>query len=93
MYYVVTQDFKKDNIITPDLMTPHVEYIKNLIDYGVVVVSGPFSDNRRGGMYILDVKNENEAKELAERDPAVKSGILKNDIRLYDLKFFKNRKN
>lgn len=88
MYYVVTQDFKKDNI-TLDLMTPHVEYITNLIDNGVVVVSGPFSDNRRGGMYILDVKNESEAKELAERDPSVKSGILKNDIRLYDLKFLK----
>jgi len=88
MYYVITQDLQKDNI-TLDVMTPHIEYINSLIEKDVVVLSGPFSDNRRGGMYIIDVKNESEAKEIAENDPAIKSGILKNDMRQYDLKFLK----
>jgi len=88
MHYVVTQDFIKANI-TPELMKPHVAYIHQLMDQGVVVVSGPFADHRRGGMFILEVQDERAAKELADNDPAVTAGILKNEIRLYNLAFLK----
>ncbi len=88
MYYAVTQDLVKDGI-TLEMMTPHVEYMHQLMEQGVVVISGPFSDELRGGMFVLEVKSENEAKELADNDPAVISGILRNNIRLYDLKFLK----
>ncbi len=88
MNYVVTQDFIKTDI-TQEKMIPHIEYIKKLIEQGVIVVSGPFIDERRGGMFILDVDNMDNAKEYIEKDPAVKAGILKNDIRQYNLTFIR----
>lgn len=92
MYFAITQDFIKDSI-TSEMITPHVEYIYKLIDMGIVVVSGPFSDKQRGGMFILEANNENEARKLVENDPAVKFGILKNNIRSYNLMFLRKTEN
>lgn len=88
MYYVIIQDSIKDNI-TPEMMIPHVEFMRKLIEQKLVVIAGPFSDKRNGAMYVLEVENRNKAIELAEQDPAVKSGILKNDIRPYKMVFKK----
>ncbi len=88
MYYVVIQEFIKENV-THEMLMPHIEYIHKLIDSGHMVVSGPFSDKRRGGMFILDVGNDDKARELVENDPAVKSGILKSDLRPYNLSFLR----
>ena len=88
MYYVVSQDPIKENI-SKDMMIPHVEYIHKLFYKGVLVVSGPFSDERGGGMFILEANNLHEVVELADNDPAVKDGVLKNNIRLYKLSFLR----
>jgi len=88
MHYVVIQDFIKDGI-TQEMMTPHIEYVHKLIDQGHIIVSGPFADERRGGMFILEVENEAKAVELVENDPAVISGILKNELRVYNLSFLR----
>lgn len=92
MYFVVTQDFIKTDI-TQEMMTPHINYMYNLINKGIAVISGPFADNRRGGMFVLEVENEEELKLFIENDPAVVSGILKNDIRPYNLSYVRNSGN
>lgn len=86
MFFTVKQDFIKTEV-TDEMMIPHVEYMHKLIDKGVVVVSGPYIDSRRGGMFVLEVDNEEDLKGLVENDPAVMSGILKNEIRPYNLAF------
>lgn len=90
MYYLVSQDFIKEKI-TPEMMEPHVAFVRNLIEKGISVVSGPFADERKGGMFILDVETESQALELAKNDPAVISGILINDIRPFLLLHIKEK--
>lgn len=90
MYYAVIQNFVKNNI-TLEMMTPHIEYMKEIQNRGVVVVSGPFSDERRGGMFILNVENEHQLYDIVNNDPAVINGILENDIRTYSLLFERDK--
>ena len=89
MYYVVTQDVMKENI-TKEMMMPHIEYMHKLFASRKIVISGPFSDDKGGGMFILEGKRESDVNALIGKDPAVQAGILKNNIRLYDLKFLRN---
>lgn len=90
MYYVVNQSFIKKNV-RPEDMKPHVDFVHQLIDSGVVVASGPFADEAGGGMIIVDADNEKEVKELVEKDPAVLTGILANDVRPYKLSFIDSK--
>ena len=85
MFYVVIQDLiKKD--ITPEMMDPHKAYVKDLVQKGKMVIAGPFTD-RSGGMILIEALDENEAQRIAAEDPAVVSGILKNNIREFDMVF------
>lgn len=89
MFYVVIQDLIK-NEITSEMMEPHRSYIKELINQKKMVVAGPFTD-RRGGMILIEADNENEAYKIAANDPAVKSGILQNNIREFDMAFLREK--
>ena len=88
MYYAVLQDFAKDGII-PEMMKPHVDYMQDLQNQGLIIASGPFSDQRAGGMYIIEAENEESAIDVIKKDPAVMSGILKNEIRPFRLLYIK----
>ncbi len=88
MNFAIIQHFSKEDI-TLEMMQPHIEYIKKQIDNGKIIVSGPFIDDMKGGMFILDVENEEEMQEIVSKDPAVISGLLKNKIRKYNITFYK----
>ena len=49
---------------------------------GKLVVAGPFNDNylKYRGIFILDVKTDEEAKNLIELDPTVKAGVFDYEI-------------
>ena len=58
------------------IMNKHVEYWKELVDKGVVVVYGPVFDPTGGyGIGIVEVDSEEEAKTIAANDPATSSGL------------------
>jgi uncharacterized protein YciI len=84
MYYVVTHRFIKEQVAERE-MIPHVEYLKQLYNNGKLVITGPFLDEQRGGMFILEVEDEQELKEIVENDPAVKSGISTSEVRPYKI--------
>lgn len=88
MYYVVTQEIIGTDVPKEKLM-PHVTYMKELIETGIVIVSGPFSDKPHGGMFVLDAKDKKEVEKLLEKDPVVQAGLLKNNIRPYNLSYLK----
>jgi hypothetical protein len=44
------------------------------------MLAGPFADGS-GGAVVIDVESEKEAKELAENDPAVLSGVFNYQIK------------
>lgn len=59
------------------LQRAHLDNIGRLAEKGMLVLAGPFiSDGDLRGIYIFDVKTEEEAKALVETDPAIKAGSL-----------------
>ena len=56
----------------------HFENMTRLSNEGKLAVAGPFGKNDKAfrGLFILAVPTVEEAKALAETDPAVKAGIL-----------------
>ncbi len=58
----------------------HLEYLNKLFLQGKVVMAGPFTD-KRGGMVIYKADSWEEAKSLAEADPAVTEGARTLELR------------
>lgn len=60
------------------LFAGHLANINKLADEGKLAVAGPFADPERKyrGLFILAVSKVEEARVLAETDPAIKAGIF-----------------
>lgn len=59
------------------LQRAHLDNIGRLAEEGKLVLAGPFiSKGDLRGIYIFDVKTEEEARALVETDPAIKAGSL-----------------
>jgi len=86
MNYVITHHFIKDNI-TESMMKPHVEYLRGLLTRGKLVLTGPFLDKERGGMFILEVENESELHEIVNNDPAILDGLSRSEVRPFKIVF------
>jgi len=63
----------------------HRDNIGRLGNSGKLVLAGPFEENEKSyqGIFILNVKTIDEAKELLKTDPAVNSKILDADLYLW----------
>lgn len=62
---------------TEAIQKAHLENINRLAEMKKLVVAGPFGDNGRlRGIFVFRVNSLDEARELAETDPAVKAGRL-----------------
>jgi uncharacterized protein YciI len=59
-----------------EIMGRHAEYYAGVARAGKVVVYGPVKDGTGvWGLGVLEVSSEAEAREIAEGDPAVSSGM------------------
>ena len=56
----------------------HRQYLKELADKGTLRLAGPFLDDS-GGLILLNVGSEADARRLEEQDPGVVDGILAID--------------
>lgn len=66
-----------------EIQKQHLAHMGRLGEEGKIVVAGPFGDQPDKsfrGMCIYRVGSVDEARELAEQDPAVKAGRLKVDV-------------
>jgi uncharacterized protein YciI len=61
----------------------HIKNIQRLASMGKLIVAGPLENNAKGyrGIFILNVKTEEEARVLLQTDPAVHAKVL--DFELY----------
>ena len=60
----------------------HVAHYRELLAQGKLAMGGPFMDDRSGGMMIpVASMTEEEVRDYAEADPAVKAGLLEVEIR------------
>ena len=59
------------------LQSEHMAHIGKMADTGKLIIAGPFTDNGDlRGMLIFRLDTLEEARALAEQDPAVKAGRL-----------------
>jgi len=72
---------------TPDvqeLQQQHMDNIRRLADSGVLVLAGPFINEKPEsdllGIFVFDVDSLAEAEALTSTDPAVKAGRLGMDV-------------
>ncbi|MDO9183187.1 MAG: DUF6265 family protein [Bacteriovorax sp.] len=73
-----------DTALINESFRGHLDNINKLVDQGKLIVAGPLGKNENNyrGIFILNnVKTFEEAKELMQTDPAIKSGLL--DIELF----------
>ena len=65
-----------------ELFKGHKDNINKLVEENKLIVAGPMVENEKNyrGIFILDVKTIDEAKELVKTDPAISSGILAVDF-------------
>jgi uncharacterized protein len=65
-----------------NLFRGHMENIQRLVKEGKLIVAGPFGENNLTwrGLFILDVKTVEEARELVQTDPTIKAGIFDVDL-------------
>jgi uncharacterized protein YciI len=54
----------------------HVGYMASFLEAGTLAIGGPFLDDS-GGMMVFRAKDQADAEEVANADPAVKKGLLK----------------
>lgn len=64
------------------LFAGHMKNINRLVNENKLIVAGPFGKNdlKYRGLFILDVRTIEEARELVKTDPAVAAGIFDVDL-------------
>lgn len=64
------------------LFRGHMDNIGRLADAGKLIVAGPLKKNDKTyrGIFILDVKTTEEAKELLQTDPAIREKLLEAEL-------------
>jgi uncharacterized protein YciI len=66
-----------DSVERSKLMMGHLKNIMRLAEEGKLAVAGPFiKDKDFSGLFIFNVATIEEARKLAETDPAVKAGVF-----------------
>ncbi|UCC19632.1 MAG: hypothetical protein JSV62_16280 [Promethearchaeota archaeon] len=80
-FYAVIKPYRQDFIINPkkeedQIMSDHFLYLKSLLEQKKLYLAGPtLISEDPFGLIILEVQTEQEARNLLENDPSVKSGI------------------
>jgi uncharacterized protein YciI len=85
-YFVVLKtgpEKNKNKEFVNEAFSGHMSNINRLVKEEKLIVAGPFGKNNdqfRGLFILNNVKTEEEAKEILETDPAIKSGLLSYTI-------------
>jgi len=71
-----------DQNLLDSLFRGHMDNIRRLAHMNKLVVAGPINKNDRNyrGIFILDVKTIDEAKELLDADPTIKNHIFETEL-------------
>ncbi len=65
------------------IQAAHLGHIRRMAEEGYAVVAGPFGDQddeRKRGLVLYRVGSVDEARRLAEQDPAVQAGLLEVEV-------------
>lgn len=73
----------EDKNLISESFSGHMNNIHRLVKEGKLIVAGPFGKNDKNyrGLFILNnIKTAEEAKDLLQTDPAIKSGLLDYEL-------------
>lgn len=75
----------EDKALRDSLFRGHLDNIGRLADLGKLVVAGPLGKNEQQyrGIFILNVTNLDEARQLLESDPVIREKVLDVDLFLW----------
>lgn len=65
-----------------NIMGTHFLYLQELLKKGKLILAGPETTGKFG-IAIIETETEEEAKDIMNNDPAVKSGIVTSEIYPY----------
>ncbi|WP_110945337.1 YciI family protein [Paenibacillus phocaensis] len=88
--YVILLSLKPGRRLDGELIREHVAHLRELDRNGQLVMCGPFIDYK-GGMVIIQSGSLEEAREIAERDPFVKSGAENYELRTWAISCEENQ--
>ena len=72
----------QDSVTAAKIQEGHLANINRLAEEGKILAAGPFGDDGDPrGIFIMDCKDEEEARSLCATDPAVQAGRLTVEIR------------
>jgi uncharacterized protein len=70
-----------DSVKLQKIQAGHMANIRMMAEAGKLQIAGPFGDDGNWrGIFIFDVKSEEEVKELLSNDPAIQTGRLSYEI-------------
>lgn len=88
--YVILLSLNPGRRLDEELIRGHVAHLRELDRSGRLVMCGPFLDHQ-GGMVIIQADSPEEARDIAERDPFVKSGAENYELRTWAISCEENR--
>lgn len=65
-----------------NIMGEHFLYLQDMLEKGKLILAGP-ETNGKFGIAIIETESEQEAKDIMNNDPAVKSGIVTPELYPY----------
>lgn len=64
---------------TEEIVSQHFEYLKNLLEKGILTLAGRFSEVLIG-LAMIQTKTKDEAMAIMKNDPAIKAGIFHGEL-------------
>lgn len=72
------------------IMSEHFGYLKGLLDSGCLVLAGPALD-ASFGIAVFEAEDEEQAREIMERDPSVVNGVMNATLHPYRTSLLRGR--
>ncbi len=85
MVFMVLQEWREQ----PAMVTEHISFMQDLIADNRLLVTGPFTDEVGGGMFLLEATSIEAVEALLEEDVAVATGALLSTVRPYQLSYMR----
>ena len=77
--YLETLDKEKDS----EILDEHKAYLQKYLEKGKIYAKGPFSDHS-GGIIIYKTESEQEAYEIAMKDPVIREGSRRMSFKKWE---------
>ena len=77
--YAVTYKYVDDPELINQIRPPHRVWLKELLEQGILLVSGPMV-NRAAALLVFRAASEEELSALLDRDPLEVAGVIEERI-------------